>query len=1011
MRSLPSDVLLELAKLQGSEPLTIVGVQWNEAYVLYSDKALPGIHGKINNISSIDHALSSSTINSSTVSIVLDDTSGLARGFYANKDLHKRRCFVYQYYADINKKFIIFSGLTNSPITWDEGDRAVSFSVLSEIEDKEVGFSPEEADYDYVSQDSVGEAWPLCFGDVVHVPAVKTRSTPTGILKTKLCIVDTTLYYKLSAIVNAYCSQIFVYNYYKQIASRAETVTLTMYQHAQQWITNLQQRLGNIPTTPVEKTTVAYCLVIGMEDAVRHDVENLVATLNQQKEDFEKRKKGQLAWGGLTPKKYREQIKETRDNIKEAKQQLKDLVKGKKIIEDHIEQLDFELDLQRTAFIKQTEAYNTIVALYHQYLEVLNEYCAQKKCETNFAIVDGGEDFPQGTAMDLLIKDMRVRGVFTGDRFDIAAYLPKYRSVPLGLRQSIISECGQVDAESGLNKFWVPSNDYVLKNCWALVLKTDGTKHIINITEQDGTECTFELTSPEDDHSGHSGGRRGADYRRADYELYATSHPFPLFRGPNVPNASFVPIYNTPFGQIPPLDAEAGNIWNSRFIRYVNDALTRYGADILDADETERLQMLQRMYEADVAEDYIFFQEINPRDIYKVLGLDIAKIIEVAPVPLATWFRNDIDVFEMPDQALWDAEPGTEVTDMNNPYEIYVANILPSDVKAVMAHRVNEKGETYLDVVPPEYYDLNEAEELADDFTVTSLRFKTPLKSIQGEQWDDNVYISLSSSVGPNVVDILIHLIGKYTTKTYDATSFDHVRDLFEDKYPANFALFDRRNILTVLQEIAFQARCQLVLVDEIFYLYYLAEEPESVRTLTDSDVEYKTLSLTYGDTENLVTKLTAEWRPDYLPETKAKKIVLRQNIEKYGLHEQTYSFYIYNIRSLVLKSATFWLIRWSNTWKQVSFNTFLTNLDLQLNDAVTLDISQAPAGKALIDGIKHDVNSKTIVLSFWLPMRANDTVQYPFAWPADTELEFPLPENNRTGIKLKHVTGDPDVE
>jgi len=65
---------------------------------------------------------------------------------------------------------------------------------------------------------------------------------------------------------------------------------------------------------------------------------------------------------------------------------------------------------------------------------------------------------------------------------------------------------------------------------------------------------------------------------------------------------------------------------------------------------------------------------------------------------------------------------------------------------------------------------------------------------------------------------------------------------------------------------------------------------------------------------------------------------ILRHNVRKYGTKEREFDFYIYNKLDMVLKSATFWLIRYSNTWKKVRFSTPLTKLNLETFDAVTLD-------------------------------------------------------------------------
>ena len=90
---------------------------------------------------------------------------------------------------------------------------------------------------------------------------------------------------------------------------------------------------------------------------------------------------------------------------------------------------------------------------------------------------------------------------------------------------------------------------------------------------------------------------------------------------------------------------------------------------------------------------------------------------------------------------------------------------------------------------------------------------------IQG--WSDDLYVTFQSTVGPNIVDILEYIIDNYTTLTYDAASFNYVRTKLAP-FPANFPLLQRKNVVEVLKEIAFQCRCAFWLEDNVVYLKYL---------------------------------------------------------------------------------------------------------------------------------------------------------------------------------------------
>ena len=104
-----------------------------------------------------------------------------------------------------------------------------------------------------------------------------------------------------------------------------------------------------------------------------------------------------------------------------------------------------------------------------------------------------------------------------------------------------------------------------------------------------------------------------------------------------------------------------------------------------------------------------------------------------------------------------------------------------------------------------------------------------------------NLYVSVTSSVGPNPVDIIEWLLAKYTTLTPDATSFNHVRTRLTN-YPANFALVERKNVMELVADIAVQSRCVVYVRNDEVYLKYFSEEPTSVATITASDILANTL-------------------------------------------------------------------------------------------------------------------------------------------------------------------------
>jgi hypothetical protein len=346
------------------------------------------------------------------------------------------------------------------------------------------------------------------------------------------------------------------------------------------------------------------------------------------------------------------------------------------------------------------------------------------------------------------------------------------------------------------------------------------------------------------------------------------------------------------------------------------------------------------------------------------------------------------------------ADAGSQVRVAASEPQRFVASITPGIVRSVKAF-IQSAGRRFLIDVPEDFYAV--ATEEYGPITATMVTLDDALSKRTDLNWDDQIYITFQGDVGPNTVDILEYLIEENTEFDTDAASFGDVRTRLAN-YPSHFALTDRKQILQALEEIAFQARSAIVLKDNTFYLQYLPAEPTPAGTITESDVEAGTFELLHTTTEDLVTKLVARWRATGAQQ-EANKVILRHNVKKYGTKEREFDFYIYNKLDMVLKSATFWLIRFANTWKKVRFSTPLTKLNLETFDAVTLDFNSPYVANsdvlALIE--KADYNSETHSIDFecWAPVKAGQMEPYDFAYPADVsqELRFPTPIEEEEGF------------
>jgi hypothetical protein len=320
----------------------------------------------------------------------------------------------------------------------------------------------------------------------------------------------------------------------------------------------------------------------------------------------------------------------------------------------------------------------------------------------------------------------------------------------------------------------------------------------------------------------------------------------------------------------------------------------------------------------------------------------------------------------------------------------YIASIVPGTVLAVKAYK-QMTGERRLVDVPTDLYTVSN--QAYGTVTAVQIVVDQPLSSIVDQGWSDDLYVTFQSTVGPNIVTILKYIIDTYTDLDWDATSFNHVQTKLIP-FPANFPILDRKNTITVLQEIAFQARCAIWISNGVFYLKYLPEEPTSADTITVSDLDAdQGIQVELTSTEDIVTKMNVKWRMSWADlsdqdKDKAEKtIILRHNINKYGVQEQDYDFYIYNQPDIVYKCATFWLIRKSNTWKKIKFKTFLNKLNLETLDAVTLDFAATYVAStdvlATVEKATYNSANNCIDFECLVPVKAGTMTKYRFYWPA----------------------------
>lgn len=944
MKTLTGGMATAIATLEGTEPVVVIGIVWDGTNeTLYADRKFDSVQGRILNLGELEAVVAGNT-DSQSITITLDDTDGSLKEKFDLYDFQKVACNVYQHFMDLalTDKFLLFKGQISSPISWNEKDRTVSFTIVSEIESYEVGFSPEEGQLAFVTDENIGQPWPLCFGTPIHVRAAKVGKSAegaiTGTLSEDYCVVDIMIDYKLQNLGAAWSQQ-------------RSLVTM--------WLLVARGAKGLAPRPRLILNRLLANIRRGR--ALTLELNRIVAKLDEIK-DFIKR--------GFNQQFFQPALQQGQA----ALQNVSFLLEANNIeleeIKGQIELAEFAHNLRKQADTNGLAAHNASLQIYEEYVSLLQEKCRQGKCSPETIIIYGGEKFPQGVITDIYINDVRFRGMFAGEVFTfIAGPLPTHEYLKVAPWQRDGDPCQPEDQLNGLSVFYL-ENNVKLDGMYCLVRKRDGSYHVIKVVRQEGLKIIFELVAWEQNGSGSP---RGISIDEQIGRLF--SMPIAHRFGPGQIGGLLFNIFNQ------------GNLDIGQWNQPVPQELLRIIAALGGVTEDEFNMIAKLLYlDQNALDGDMVLATPGPRDVYTIIGADVAEVIQASPVPLKHWFSNyDIAFEEWPDSAEWRADVGTVVGQTAKDCIVYIANILPSTIKSVSAYRtLPNTNKRVLAAIPTSYYIKNESANLGT-IDVTALTFPVALTNLN-EGWEEDVYVTLESSIGPNVCDIIQHLIETYTNASVNAANFAAIKAKFGDLYPANFALYDRPNVLEEISRIAWEARCAIYRVGNEFFLKYLSEEPTVDATFTLEDIDnVDHYDISYSETDNLTTRLVAKWNPDYLPLKEGQKpynITLRHNVKKYGLQSEEIEFHIYNNKELVLKSATFWLIRKANTWKTLTFTTFIKNLKLDLFDCIDLDIDGIDV-KGTVQTINYDTQNNSVAMTVELPVKAGETELYPYYWPA----------------------------
>jgi hypothetical protein len=310
-------------------------------------------------------------------------------------------------------------------------------------------------------------------------------------------------------------------------------------------------------------------------------------------------------------------------------------------------------------------------------------------------------------------------------------------------------------------------------------------------------------------------------------------------------------------------------------------------------------------------------------------------------------------------------------------------------------HRVYSKKNGIPVTIPATLYTVGEITLTKPGSTpgvITTLKTNgliSALRDSQGEKlYDtDEIWADVSGPVEGKFTDIVSHIVDRYTDLGLHGDFVTECGDA--DLYEMSFVYESNEDALSFLKKLAYQARVSLWVTNGVVKGRYLPKTPTPTITITPDDVLEKTLTLSTTSTEQIVTKYVAEWRAD-ANKGEVNRYIVRHNLKKYGLSEQTFNFFAYTAPGVVEKIATYWAVQHATVYKMIRFQCPLSMIALEAQDPVELSGFEGILGCGddiigIVQSSVYNSSEQVIDVEVKLPIRLGELCVYDFAYPAET--------------------------
>ena len=336
----------------------------------------------------------------------------------------------------------------------------------------------------------------------------------------------------------------------------------------------------------------------------------------------------------------------------------------------------------------------------------------------------------------------------------------------------------------------------------------------------------------------------------------------------------------------------------------------------------------------------------------------------------------------------------------------YVVNLYPSsNILAVWSKRTFNNHSIWAKV-PSSYYHihLNEAITTAPGAVVrhcTFIDFPQPLKNFKCENWENEIYVTLESTLPSTPKEIVEWVTDTLTEFTFDISSDD-------PPVTMNFAYFETTDAIEFLRGIAYQSASVIQITETSLQLIFLAQEPGTysgeMHIFDDDKIIMKSLALGFKAKEEINTVHKSIYVIDYSGEKSSKKIYeISQNVEILGRQTIEDDMWALTCETPVKAVTDFWGIKTGNSWKTVKMDCFLDLTDAEVYNGATFDIDPfVPTGvRGLLTSVIHDTDRPMVTIEVELAVKAGELVEDPNYWnfgpatcvaPTDSQEDY-IPE------------------